>query len=173
MRGSHGWERRGAGGDYTRFEPGGKAAEGLAAARKTVDGRWAAQFERKPFGFAFHARGVEPVQVKDFHSAPRREWETLSARYGLQVHQFDGGVELRVAGRDKGSAVGTLLGELGPHAAVAFLGDDLTDEDAFRALAGKGLGVLIRGEFRPTEADLWIRPPVELLEFMERWGRLC
>ncbi len=71
-------------------------------------------------------------------------------------------------GGNKGSAVGTLLGEFGPHAAVAFFGDDLADEAACRALAGKGQGVLVRGEFRPAEAVLRIRPLVELLEFLER-----
>ena len=34
------------------------------------------------------------------------------------------------------------------------------------ALKGRGWGVLVREEFRPTEADLWIRPPGQLLDFL-------
>jgi len=63
------------------------------------------------------------------------------------------------------------LAEEGADAAVAYLGDDLTDEDAFRALAGRGLRALVRAELRPSEADVWIRPPGELLAFLDRWLR--
>jgi trehalose-6-phosphatase len=55
---------------------------------------------------------------------------------------------------------------------VAYLGDDLTDEDAFRALKGKGLSVLVRKESRTTEADCWLKPPDELLDFLKKWHKL-
>ncbi|MBU1936081.1 trehalose-phosphatase, partial [bacterium] len=58
-------------------------------------------------------------------------------------------------------------------ATVAYLGDDLTDEDAFRVLKGKGLGVLVRPEFRPTTADLWLQPPDDLIEFLKNWITIC
>ncbi|RPJ43124.1 MAG: hypothetical protein EHM19_09270 [Candidatus Latescibacterota bacterium] len=90
---------------------------------------------------------------------------------GLELRSFDGGIELLGRGRDKGSAVRTVLAEEGADAAVAYLGDDLTDEDAFRALAGRGLRALVRAELRPSEADVWIRPPGELLAFLDRWLR--
>jgi len=47
----------------------------------------------------------------------------------------------------------------------------LTDEDAFRAIRGKGVGILVREALRPTAADLWIRPPEELLTFLAGWIR--
>jgi trehalose-6-phosphatase len=63
--------------------------------------------------------------------------------------------------------------------AAAFLGDDFTDEDGFRAIkaardeprfAGAALlSVLVRGEDRPTDADQRLRPPQELLAFLARW----
>ena len=48
-------------------------------------------------------------------------------------------------------------------------GDDLTDEDAFQALPEGALGVLVREEWRPTEADAWLQPPEGLLDFLDRW----
>jgi len=87
----------------------------------------------------------------------------------LTLRSFDGGLELRVPGRDKGSAVREVLAEEGVEAAAAYLGDDLTDEDAFRALQGKGLAALVRPESRPTAADIWLQAPDELILFLDRW----
>jgi trehalose-6-phosphatase len=64
-----------------------------------------------------------------------------------------------------------VLSELAPGAAVAYLGDDRTDEDAFAALAGRGLAVLVRDRDRPTEADIRLRPPDEVVAFLSRWVR--
>ena len=58
---------------------------------------------------------------------------------------------------------------MGADGVAAFLGDDLADEAAFRAIAGLGLGALVRPDFRPTAADAWLRPPREVLAFLERW----
>jgi trehalose-6-phosphatase len=71
----------------------------------------------------------------------------------------------------KAAAVETLLAETPEPRAVAYLGDDLTDEDAFAALSGRGLAVLARTEPRPTAADWRLDPPAELLDFLERWRR--
>jgi trehalose 6-phosphate phosphatase len=76
-------------------------------------------------------------------------------------------------GRDKGDAVSTILGEIGPEVPVAYLGDDRTDERAFLALRTQGLGVLVRPRWRETAAALWIRPPEGLQEFLKHWLQAC
>ena len=88
---------------------------------------------------------------------------------GLSLHEFDGGLELRPPGITKGEAVETILAEMQGETVSAYLGDDLTDEDAFAAMKGQGMGVLVRKELRETRADLWLRPPEELLDFLKRW----
>lgn len=60
-----------------------------------------------------------------------------------------------------------------PSAAIAYLGDDLTDEDAFQALDTRGLRVLVRDALRPTAADIWLQPPDELLDFLRSWRQTC
>lgn len=80
---------------------------------------------------------------------------------------------MRVPGVDKGSAVETILTEMGRGTAAVYAGDDLTDEDAFRAIKGRGLGILASEEFRSTAADLWLRPPEELLDFLDTWLATC
>jgi trehalose-phosphatase len=78
---------------------------------------------------------------------------------------------LRITRPDKGDAIDAILQELGSSVPVAFLGDDLTDEDAFESLQGHGLPILVRPEYRETKASAWIRPPEELIGFFERWLR--
>jgi trehalose 6-phosphate phosphatase len=48
-------------------------------------------------------------------------------------------------------------------APVVYIGDDRTDEDAFRALRGRGDGVIV-ADPAPAEsaADAWVRSPAEV-----------
>ncbi|MCH7478993.1 MAG: trehalose-phosphatase, partial [SAR324 cluster bacterium] len=171
--GSHGWERRLPDGRYTFFPPPKQAKEGLERARNAVPGRWTPRCEAKPAGVAFHFRGMEPEAERSLATEISRLWRPLAERYELELHAFDGGLELRPRGRTKGDAVESLLEEMGAGAAVAYLGDDLTDEDGFRAIAKRGLGILVRPELRETAAAAWLRPPEELLDFLHRWARAC
>ncbi|MFH1277529.1 MAG: trehalose-phosphatase [Candidatus Eisenbacteria bacterium] len=168
--GSHGWERL-LPGEPVRIAPLEEAqVRGLAEADD-----WAAaagflgRCERKPAGLAVHFRGLPPGESKRLRARTERSLGSVAHAAGLEVHEFDGGIELRAPGRTKGLAVDTVLGEEPAGIPAAYLGDDRTDEDAFRALAGRGLRVLVRTEERPTEADVWIRPPDELLRFLDRW----
>jgi trehalose 6-phosphate phosphatase len=129
--------------------------------------------EEKTNAVAMHWRGVAPSKAREIERRTRTRFEPLARMNGLAVLEFEAGLELR-AGRDKGEAVKTLLEEAadGPHP-VAYLGDDMTDESAFRAIKGHGLGVLVRRQHRATAADLWLRPPEELRGFLRRWLRAC
>lgn len=62
---------------------------------------------------------------------------------------------------------------MGGHPAMAYLGDDQTDENAFEALHGRGLSVLVRREYRPTNADVWIQPPEGVTAFLSDWASAC
>jgi len=55
---------------------------------------------------------------------------------------------------------------------MAYLGDDITDEDAFQALGNRGLKVLVRQEPRQTLADIQIKPPDDLFKFLDKWIEL-
>jgi trehalose-phosphatase len=90
---------------------------------------------------------------------------------GLGLLEFETGLELRV-GRDKGGAVEAIMEEAGTLGPVAYLGDDLTDEAAFRAvqrIGSRGLSGMVRQVWRETAAEVWLRPPAELREFLRMW----
>jgi trehalose 6-phosphate phosphatase len=47
------------------------------------------------------------------------------------------------------------------------------DEGAFRVLNGRGLTVLVRPKSRFTAAQMWLRPPAELVGFLSDWKTTC
>src|SRR5262249_44260864 len=130
------------------------------------------RLETKPRSIAVHWRGLEPDDRAQVYLAAMRVFELFSGE-GTRIMQFDGGVELVMGQQDKGDAVRAVLREAPQDCSVAYLGDDVTDEDAFRAIQGIGLGVLVRDCFRPTEATCWLRPPDELIEFLTGWELAC
>jgi trehalose 6-phosphate phosphatase len=170
--GSHGWERLRADGTHEIGKFDVRALRGLAEADRWVDQEGLAKrCEHKPGCSALHWRGLAPKKVQGIRSKAMIRWTLLAKNTGLKLSEFDGGLELRVPGRNKGYAVQTILAEMGNGAMAAYLGDDITDEDAFKAIKGRGLGILVREEYRQTAADLWLRPPKELLEFLSRWHK--
>jgi trehalose 6-phosphate phosphatase len=72
-------------------------------------------------------------------------------------------LELAVTDADKGSALLRLAGELGA-AVTVYLGDDVTDEDGFRALADADVTVKIGDG--PTAARHRVPDPAGALEVL-------
>ncbi len=128
-----------------------------------------ALLEEKPNSVVLHWRGAAPGEAKQIEQRARALFQPAAQALALELLPFEAGLELR-AGRDKGAAVKIILSEYAECAPVACLGDDITDEAAFRALQGRGLSVLVRPELRETAADLWLRPPDELVDFLSRWS---
>ncbi len=168
--GSHGRERLLIDGTYLLQELSPDADEQLGRTRDWVRRNGLKDWlEEKPGCLAIHFRGREPQLVEKVRAELTCHREEMEFREAVQMRTFDGGIEFRAQGPTKGSVVRTVLSELGEDVPVAYLGDDLTDEDAFEALGERDLGVLVRSEPRPTSADLRISPPEELLDFLCRW----
>jgi trehalose-phosphatase len=55
----------------------------------------------------------------------------------------------------------------GPDVLPLYIGDDLTDEDAFSALRDRGVGIVVRDEARPTQASYALEDPAEVGAFLE------
>ena len=129
--------------------------------------------EFKPGSIAVHWRGKPAGEVADVRRRVLLGWSGIAEQSGMDLVEFDGGIELMPPEPDKGDAVREILEHIGPEAPVAFLGDDITDEKAFAALEDRGLCVLVRPEWRETAADIWLKPPAELLDFLNRWLKAC
>lgn len=126
------------------------------------------QIEIKPYGVAVHWRGLDnETYQKNIHLL-EIEWQNICQIYSTEILDFDGGMELRPKGYNKGNAVKRLLNEPG-YAAIAYLGDDLTDLDAFDALGNRGLKVLVNKDLKRGHCDIILESPEELLDFLDSW----
>ena len=71
---------------------------------------------------------------------------------------------------DKGKALLWLLATLRsgrPKARPIYIGDDRTDEDAFRALGQRGVGILVSEQPRSTAARYALKNPSEVERFLQ------
>jgi trehalose 6-phosphate phosphatase len=153
LSGSHGLELRRAGGEASPVDIPPALAEARQAVARFAAGRDGLLIEQKPAGVALH-----------FRQAPQREEEAVgfisgvAERTGLAVQRGKMMAELRPAGRNKGHALRSLMAEP-PFAGARplFMGDDITDEDAFRAAAEMGGAGVLVGPPRPTAAKWRLR----------------
>lgn len=172
--GSHGLERCKPDGSYWRAPLPTEIEEAFVCiGRDLARAGMGTLSEVKAGGVAVHWRGLTPLYAQEVKGSAYRLFSKYINIPGLLVQAFDEGVELRVRACNKAEAVRTLLAECSEDAAIAYLGDDTTDEDAFRALAGRGITILVGPTFRFTAAQFWLRPPEELIGFFKAWIRAC
>jgi trehalose 6-phosphate phosphatase len=151
-----------------------EAVRGLAEADALLESEGLDKYcELKAGATAVHWRGLQGAALEDVRAKAYRLLAPVACEANLLLTEFDGGLELRARACNKGHAVRTLLAECAPGIPVAYLGDDQTDEDAFAAVNGHGLSVLVRPEYRETSAQMWLKPPTELLKFLNDWIRAC
>jgi trehalose 6-phosphate phosphatase len=135
-----------------------------------------ARVERKRFAIAVHDRRVDDpglrARIARVVEALAAEHPQLRQTGGKRIHELRPDVDW-----DKGRAIETLLAQLGAEDRVPlYLGDDLTDEDGFRAVrAHGGVAVVVRGEDddRTTLADAVLDTVEDVERFLEELSELA
>jgi trehalose 6-phosphate phosphatase len=125
--------------------------------------------EQKPASLAIHWRTLDPGAQQRLRHLALESYQAQDPGTGLTILDFESGLEIRRDDVTKGNAVRETIAGLGEDIPVAYLGDDLTDEDAFRVLRPRGLTMLVREQLRETVAEYWLRPPDRLLVFLDAW----
>jgi len=118
--------------------------------------------EHKPAGAALHYRQASEEDSATALAAVREGPARLPgvhAREGKQV------IELAVVEADKGYALDALRHQVGASAAI-FVGDDVTDEDAFSRLTGPDLGIKVG--LGPTFATQRVEGPDDVARLLAR-----
>ncbi len=126
--------------------------------------------ERKPASVAFHFRAADEVAAA---AAIERILDGPAQRPGVRVKRGKQVIELAVIDTDKGAALQRLRSMVSADV-VLFVGDDVTDEDAFAVLGGPDVGVKVgegdtRAALRVDDPDAVAHLLAELCERRRAW----
>lgn len=173
--GSHGFDIEGPGGAITHIV-GKEWLPQLAAASKdlcTLVSRYpGASVEDNLLSVSFHYRKCDQALVPEICKSV----DDVVMRHGLLRTRGKMVFEVRPLFHwHKGKAVEYLLDALnlmGPEVLPIYIGDDVTDEDAFKVLRGKGISVIVADASisRDTHADLRLNDPFEVQRFLQRFA---
>ncbi|WP_327098148.1 trehalose-phosphatase [Nocardia vinacea] len=143
--GSHGFELIDPAGGYHVHDAAPTAEHAIAAAADELTRRVAETpgilVEHKRFAVAVHYRNAAPEVVASVIGAVH----AVAQQSGLRISSGRKVTELRPdTDWDKGRALDWILDQLARPELPIYLGDDLTDEDAFDAVAAHGIGIVVR-----------------------------
>jgi trehalose-phosphatase len=169
--GSHGLE-----GSWSRS---GKAAVAPATKRRLArlardaarlsDGLPGVLIERKPAGVALHDRKLTPRNRAEWGRRVR-EWLAEVDLGGLELLRGRRVLEIRPRGAHKGRVAETmprLRGSRPRDASLIAIGDDVTDEDLFRAVGKNGVSVRVGRAGKRSAATLRLASPAAVGRFLK------
>ena len=169
--GSHGFDIAGPQGFNLHHEVGESFSLDLdqaeSALREQLHAIPGSLLERKKFSIAVHYRLVHQDQVPEIERVVTQvlsTFPTLRRSEGKKVFEIQPRLEW-----DKGKALLWLLDGLNWKAKNYFpiyIGDDLTDEDAFGALTGIGTGIVVEEGYRFSSAQSALESPHEVQQFL-------
>ncbi|KAK1303047.1 putative trehalose-phosphate phosphatase 6 [Acorus calamus] len=172
--GSHGMDIKGPSKGH-RYNNYNKVYEALIEKTKSIPG---AKVENNKFCLSVHYRCVDE---KKWSGLAEQVRSVLKAYPKLRLTQGRKVLEIRPTIKwDKGKALEFLLDSLGfadcNDVLPVYIGDDRTDEDAFKVLRarGQGLGILVSKIPKETNASYSLQEPSEVRDFLHRlveWKR--
>lgn len=171
--GSHGFDIAGPKGHRLESQQGTEFLPILGRAEQALEDRLAdvtgSLVERKKFSIAVHYRQVADDRVPEVENivdeVSSRE-PKLRKSWGKKVFELQPKIDWH-----KGKALLWLLEKLdlaGPGVLSLYIGDDTTDEDAFRVLRSKGVAIVVEETPRTTEARYKLANPHEVGLFLQR-----
>jgi len=130
--------------------------------------------ENKKFSLSVHYRLVDEERITEIEQIVDR---MLTQQVMLKKHHGKKVFEIRPCiDWDKGKALLWLLQTLeldGDDVLPIYIGDDVTDEDAFRVLQDRGIGILVTEEPCKTAASYTLRNTEEVKDFLDKCVQLA
>ncbi|MEA3449019.1 MAG: trehalose-phosphatase [Bacteroidota bacterium] len=175
--GSHGFDITGPDGLKMQYEGGREALPLLDKAEqnlsKRLEGINGVQVERKKYAIAVHYRNVRDSDVPDVKEAFYEElekYDALKKGSGKKVLELKPDIEWH-----KGYALNWLMQKLeldpGKNLPI-FIGDDVTDEDAFSVVRENGLGIMTGSHGQVTAASYRLNDTNEVYRFLSELKHL-
>ena len=170
--GSHGFDIAGPNGPELQHEEGRRYSPAIDSALRQISeklsGIQGALVEHTGISISVHYRLVPEEQVPLMEKVvdqTLKNHPTLRKTHGKKVFELRPDMDW-----DKGKAVLWILRALGleeTDVVPFYLGDDTTDEDAFREVRDKGVGILVAETPRPTAATHRLRDVQEVRRFLQ------
>ncbi|MFH1790384.1 MAG: trehalose-phosphatase [Candidatus Omnitrophota bacterium] len=171
--GSHGFDIKGPGISMTHPE----AEKAISVVNEVIAGLTAELgdipniiIEKKKFSTAAHYRMVdEGKYLSRIETAVKKavaKHKSLRLMSGKKVFEILPNIDW-----DKGKAVRWVVEALKidwEKTSVVYIGDDVTDEDAFRAVRTRGTGILVSEKLRPSTALFDLRSPADVKKLFEK-----
>jgi trehalose-phosphatase len=168
--GTHGCEIGTADGKTRLLIPGGVVSLAIARLHQEIAPTLANApglfLEDKRYALALHYRQAQPQDawaIEEFLAAVRayqRKGITLEIIHGKKV------IEVRPVGSNKGKAVQFLLAGEHANTLPIYIGDDVTDEEAFAVLSERGVTVVVTDSLRPSAAQYYLNDIADVLRFL-------
>jgi trehalose 6-phosphate phosphatase len=170
--GSHGFDIAGPKGKRMEYQRGTDFLPVLDRAERELYGRLdkitGALVERKKFSIAVHYRNVEPKNFRAVEETVDKvlaDFPKLRKSSGKKVYELQPRIDWH-----KGNALLWLLQTLRmdePEVLPLYIGDDATDEDAFKVLGNRGIGIVVAKGPRPTAARYFLEDPNAVQRFLK------
>jgi trehalose 6-phosphate synthase len=153
----HGAVRHDGTGWTPLVESAGQLNELTTALQPVIDAVPGARLESKRTSLCVHWRAVaDEDQRKMIDDVELAIDEWLESHEQFERLVAASALEVRRRGVHKGTAIAWLRARLPADAPLLAMGDDITDEDMFAALAPRDLGILVSSVQRPTRATFRI-----------------
>lgn len=175
--GSHGFDISGPQDMQMDNETGEEFLPALDEAEEILDNRLAgvsgAQIERKRYSIAVHYRNVtddDIERVRQIAENVAAKFDDLKTSGGKKIIEAQPAVDW-----DKGKALLWLMDALDLNVRETcpiYIGDDLTDENAFETLAGWGVGILVGRHGDDTYAKYHLKDVEEVKQFLRELTEL-
>lgn len=129
--------------------------------------------ENKIYSLSVHYRMVNPREVPRLRRVFDAAVKALRRSGRVKITEGKKVLEVRPNTKwNKGKIVGWVLKRIrGENTLPVYIGDDKTDEDAFRAIGKKGITVLVSGERKKTRAQYRLSSPKEVMGFLRKLSR--
>ncbi len=175
--GSHGFDISGPKGMQMQNEQAENSLSVLDQAESELENRLdkiqGSQVERKKFSIAVHYRNAPEntvPEIKNIVDDVHNQFHSLRKRYGKKIIELQPDIPW-----DKGKAILWLMDQLNldqDKFIPIYIGDDLTDEDAFGVLQDGGVSILVGNHGHKTKARFTLQNVAEVEEFFQKVKKL-
>lgn len=173
--GSHGFHISGPGGMYMEHELTDKIVPLLDQVEEQLlkifpDAPKGIKVERKKYAIAVHYRNVEEENLEDIRNNIDnvvKQFSNVKTSEGKKIIEVKPDIDW-----DKGKAVRWILDKFdilgNKDVTPVYIGDDTTDEDAFKTLPLNGIGILVGSHEKPTFAGYRLKDVGEVKTFLQK-----